>query len=405
MRKFIGLALLFVMLVGAVAVPAMQKRGGRDVEIGAVERRQIKSSVISSGVLNFEDQVQLSPEVIGTVVSVNVKEGDFVTAGDLLLRIDDRTLRSQVDEQEAVVRMQRLNLSQSGVAAELRQQQFARIENLAKSGFATRAVYEEVDSGLSASRLETKASAERLFQAQAALQLAKRQLAKTAVRSPASGTVVAVNIKTGETAVPSSIGIAGSSLMTIANVDSLIAEVNVGEADIAAVRPGQEVSITAAAYPDRPLKGVIRSLAISPRRESASLGLGGGSQARTYTVKVEISRPQGMALRPGMSCRAEIFTKQVNRSIAVPIQAVLSTADDKTEFDQKEARKRGGEHYVFAVNGSRVVRRVVKLGVSDDSYQEIVSGLKPGDRVVVGPYRELKFLRDGDSIRTKARQS
>jgi HlyD family secretion protein len=405
MKKFIGLAVLLVMLVAAVAIPVMQKRGGRDVEIGAVERRQIKSSVISSGVLNFEDQVQLSPEVIGTVLAVAVKEGDFVTQGDLLLRIDDRTLRSEVAEYAAVVRMQQANLSQSGVTANLRQQQFARDENLANRGFATRAVYEELGSGVSASRLEAKASGERLVQAQAALQRAQSQLAKTAVRSPASGTVVAVNIKSGETAVPSSIGIAGSSLMTIANINSLIAEVNVGEADIASVRPGQEVSITAAAYPDRPLKGVIRSLAISPKREGQSLSLGGGSQARTYTVKVELSRPEGMVLRPGMSCRAEIFTRQVNQSAAVPIQAVLSTADDKSEFDQKEARKRGGEHYVFAVNGSRVVRRVVKLGLSDDSYQEIVSGLKPGDRVVVGPYRELKFLRDGDPIRTKAKQS
>ena len=405
MTRFVGLALLLVMLVGAVAVPVMQRGGGREVEIGLVERRQIKSSVISSGVLNFEDQVQLSPEVIGTVLTVAVKEGDFVNRGDMLLRIDDRTLHSAVAEHAAVVRMQQLNLSQSRVAARLRQQQFTRVENLASRGFATRAAYDEVHSGLSAARLEAEASGERLVQSQAALQRAQSQLAKTAVRAPAAGTVVAVNIKPGETAVPSSIGIAGSSLMTIANVDSLIAEVNVGESDIAAVRAGQEVSITAAAYPDRPLKGVIRSLALSPKREAQSLSLGGGSQARTYTVKVELNRPQGMVLRPGMSCRAEIFTRQVDRSTAVPIQAVLSTADDKTEFDQKDARKRGGEHYVFVVDGSRVVRRVVRLGLSDDSYQEIVSGLRPGDRVVVGPYRELKFLRDGDSIRARAKQS
>ena len=120
MTRFVGLALLLVMLVGAVAVPVMQRGGGREVEIGLVERRQIKSSVISSGVLNFEDQVQLSPEVIGTVLTVAVKEGDFVNRGDMLLRIDDRTLHSAVAEHAAVVRMQQLNLSQTAVSARIR---------------------------------------------------------------------------------------------------------------------------------------------------------------------------------------------------------------------------------------------------------------------------------------------
>ena len=195
--------------------------------------------------------------------------------------------------------MQQANLSQSGVTANLRQQQFARIENLANRGFATRAVYDELGSGVSASRLEAKASGERLVQAQAALQRAQRQLAKTAVRSPASGTVVGVNIKSAKPRA-SSIGMPARSRLALANVNSsspsnVARRTSPRSARTGSVDPSR-------AYPDRPRRRH-RSCHLA---ETEAHRCRGGSQARTYTVKgAEPARD--MVLRPEF-LPAEIFT-------------------------------------------------------------------------------------------------
>ncbi|MDQ0248325.1 HlyD family secretion protein [Sphingomonas kyeonggiensis] len=407
-RRIIGPAVLGLVILLAALVPRLTRGEERTVDLETAAVRQVSTSIISSGVLNFENRVQLSPEVIGAVLKIYVKEGDTVRKGDLLLRIDDRTLRTAVAEQMAVVRSQRLSVQQSQVSANLRRQEFGRVQRLSSNGFATVSLLDQSQSALRTAQLDIASSSERLRQAEAALQRTQRELAKTLVRAPSDGTVVAVNIKEGETAVPSSIGIAGSSLMTIANLDSLIAEIDVGEADIAAVRPGQKVAITAAGMSDRQIEGLITSLAISPRQDERAMAVSGGSnQARTYTVKAMLPASARLAFRPGMTCRAEIYTRTGGRTVALPVQAVLSESDAETGQPRRGAEDsapraaKGDQRYIFVNDGGVARRRTVTIGLSDDSFQQVISGLKPGERVVVGPYRELKFLKDGDRIRTK----
>jgi HlyD family secretion protein len=399
-KHYVGIVALFAILGVPVASKIFGSAEARIVQIDTARERVVRASTLASGSLSYAEQAQLSPELIGKVLQVLVKEGDQVGAGQAVLLIDDRTLRAEVAQQEAAVRMQNLKIQQQAAALAHRERQYARAQTLAESGFVTRTSFDDAQYAVQLAQLQLNESRESLDQGIAGLHQAREQLSKTVVRAPAAGTVIAVNIKVGETAVPSSIGIAGSSLLTIANTDTLLADVNVDESDIAGIRIGQQVEIRAAAFPDLIMRGEIETIPISPKRDALAGAAMGSSQARSYTVKVRLQPTSGIVLRPGMSCRAEIFSSTVPRAMTVPIQAVLSAEPD--EESDRSARAKSAdlaaEHHVFVLRDGHAYKRSVKLGVSDDSVQEIVSGLKRGERVVIGPYKDLRYLLEGEAV-------
>jgi HlyD family secretion protein len=225
-------------------------------------------------------------------------------------------------------------------------------------------------------------SKEQLEQARALLDQQEDRLSKTRVYAPIDGTVTTLDIKVGETAIASSTNIPGSSLMTIANPASIHTEVHVDEADIANVEIGQKARVYAIAYPDLPVEGIVESIAVSAK-------IAEGQQGQSFAIKIRLLEPEKITLRPGMTCRAEIFTATKGDVIAAPIQAILVEEDLTTDAVSRD---------VFVNRDGRAVKVAVQVGLSDDTYQEIVSGLSSGDEVVTGPDRVLRALEDGDRI-------
>jgi HlyD family secretion protein len=242
--------------------------------------------------------------------------------------------------------------------------------------------FDNATNALRLAEIDLRSSRESLSQARAQLEQAEDRLAKTRAYSPLDGTVTSLDIKVGETAVSSSTNIPGSSLMTIADPSSLHTEVNVDEADIANIAVGQEALVYAIAYPDAPVRGVIDSIAVSAK-------VAEGQQGLSFAVKIKLHDTDEIVLRPGMSCRAEIFTETKEGTLAVPIQAII-VDEDLTE-DETTYR-------AFIADGDRAVEREVEVGLSDDTYWEIVDGLSEGQTIIVGPDRVLRNLDDGDRI-------
>jgi HlyD family secretion protein len=388
-------------VVALIAVPVLLKRtgggdSGKPVEVEAAASRTVRASILASGNLVFREQSQLSPEVIGKVRAVLVDEGQQVEQGQVVLQLDEQVYRAEVAQAEAFVRQQRINIERQQLNVANQQRAFRRSEEVHRRKLIDDARNDEARHAYEMAEVELRASRETLQQAEAQLAQARERLAKTEIRAPIAGTVMAVAIKVGETAVASSTGIAGSSLMTIADVDSLMTEVNVDEADIARIAVGQEVAVFAAAFPETALRGTVESIPLSPR-SSGVAAAAGSSLARSYSVKVRLERPAELALRPGMTCRAEIYTSGGGEVLAVPVQAVLSNNSAQTEVASGKPAPEE-EHHVFVAVDGKAERRVVKVGVSDDSHQEIRAGLQPGERVVVGPYKVLRHLKAGEAL-------
>ncbi len=406
-RKYVvGIGLAGLLCV-PVAMKLLRSEPAKAVEVEKIAYRDIKSSILASGHLLYEEQVLLSPEVIGKVSTVFVKEGQQVTKGDLLLHLDDQSYRAEVAQQEAAVRQQRIAIEQQQLNVQNQENQFKRKIELHKVKMISDVVIDDARYAVDAAKIELRNSRSRLEQVEAILRQSGERLAKTNIRAPISGTITALDIKVGETAVASQVSIAGSSLMTIANTATMFTEVNVDEADIGKVAVGQEVAIHTAAYPDVAIKGEVMTIPLSPKANAPGQGQGGASQSRNYNIKVKLSDTKKLALRPGMTCRAEIFTASSGKSLALPLQAVLSNNDENVELAPKKGDKKAKievktENYVFLNKDGKAEKRIVTIGVSDDSQQQILTGVVAGDAVITGPYKILRHLKQGDRIKVEA---
>lgn len=401
-------------LAALLCVPLIMKmtRGEADkiVEMEKIGYRDIKSSILASGHLLYEEQVLLSPEVIGKVSTLLVKEGEQVSKGQLLMHLDDQSYRAEVAQQEAAVRQQRIAIEQQQLNVKNQENQYRRKIELHKMKMIADAAIDDARYAVELARIDLRNSRSRLEQVEAILKQSNERLAKTNIRAPISGTITALNIKVGETAVASQVSIAGSSLMTIANTATMITEVNVDEADIGNVVVGQEVAIHTAAYPNVAIKGHVLAIPLSPKQSTGPQGQGSASLSRNYNIKVKLADTKNLILRPGMTCRAEIFTASSGKSLALPLQAVLSNNDENIELAPKKGSKKAKvevktENYVFLNNEGKAEKRVVTIGVSDDSQQEILTGVAAGDLVIVGPYKVLRHLKQGDPVASETAQA
>ncbi|HUQ52007.1 MAG TPA: efflux RND transporter periplasmic adaptor subunit, partial [Gammaproteobacteria bacterium] len=313
---------------------------------------------------------------------IYVDEGQKVKKGELVLQIDDQRLRAAVEQGQASVRMQEIAIQRQQLQVANLRTQWERSRGLHERKLIDENSFVTATNNLEIAEVDLMSSKESLEQARAQLDQQDDRLAKTRVYSPIDGTVTTLDIKVGETAIASSTNIPGSSLMTIANPASIHTEVNVDEADIANVSVGQMARVYAIAYPDQPVEGVVDSIAVSAK-------VAEGQQGQSFAIKIRLLDPEKITLRPGMTCRAEIFTATKGDVLAAPIQAILVDEDLTTDVVRRD---------VFVNRNGHASRVPVQVGLSDDTYQEIVSGLAVGDEVVTGPDRVLRALEDGDRI-------
>jgi HlyD family secretion protein len=389
-KKLMGAAVVVAFLAIPVAIKFSGKTAQHEAELARVEKLEIHPSILATGNLVFRQEVQLSAEVIGKVAAVLVKEGDKVARGQTLLRLDPTVYVAEVAQQEASRRNAAIAIERAQINLANQERGLERTGQLYKAKYIDISKYDDAVHQVDLARVELRASRETLEQAAALLSQSREHLAKTEVRAPIDGTVTAVPIKTGETAVASATGIAGSSLMTIADVGSIMAEVNVDEADVARVAVGQQAKVFPAAFPDQPVTGHVESVAMAPKNAMP----GAQSQGRSYVVKLRLDDPK-LALRSGMTCRVEIVVGNSAPKPAVPIQAVLNEEIAETGKDRERVKN---VSYVYVVQDGKVKKTTVELGLSDDANQEVTKGLAPGQTIAVGPARLLRELHDGDLV-------
>lgn len=383
-RKVWVFAGLAVLLVGVpLASKLMRGDGAKAVEAAPVATQAIRSSILASGALAYRNEVQLRSEVIGKVASVPVEEGDRVTAGDVIVQIDPEQFRAQVEQQEASVRLQEIAIERQQLLIENLERQVQRKRDIYGRQLMDADSFETAENELSLAHLDLRSRGENLSQARATLAQARDNLDKTTIRTPIAGIVIKLDVKPGEAVITGTTNIPGSTLAVIADPSVMLTEVRVDEADIAKVSLGQAAAIFAAAFPDTALPGVVETIATSAEQQP-------GQQALSFEVKIRLTDPGLVAVRPGMSCRAEIYTESSEDAVAVPVQAIRY--DEESEGDDAE------RPFVFVVENGKAVRRDIELGISSDSHTEVTSGLAVGETIVTGPFRILRHLQDGETV-------
>jgi HlyD family secretion protein len=360
-----------------------------EVEVAAVGRDDIVEKVSGPGVVYAESAVKISSSVMGRITGLAVEEGDYVGGGRLLLRIDDSQYRARLRQAEAghKAALARLDLAvtrEADAVAELE-----RMVRLKERDLVSTKDFDLAKSTAEVSRAEKHAAAEAAHEAEAMLEAARDDLAKTVIHAPISGTVTSLNVEEGEIAITGTMNNPGTVLMTISNLDTMEIRAEIDETDVAKVRPGQSVEISVDAFPDTVLVGSVSVVGSSS--SAAREGYARPDERSTFEVRIRImDRLEG--LRPGMTTTVDIVTAEEDSIVNVPLQALVLR---EVEKGNEESEREG----IFLVENGRSKFMPVRTGISDDKNIVVLDELPEDSRVVTGPFKVLRDLEDSTKVK------
>jgi HlyD family secretion protein len=445
--------LLYWIIGGVVAIIVLlviAKGSGKDdgtkVAIDKAAKKDIIEVVSASGKIFPEIEVKVSSDVSGEITDLTVEEGDSVKKGQVVARIYADIYGSMRDRAAASVSQQQAELANSSAAlnafkARLEQAKAAYDRNnellrqkvISRSEFETaEATYKAALSDYNAAQQRINSSRFGVASAQANLTEANKNLGRTTIVAPMSGTVSLLSVKKGERVVGTA-QMTGTEMLRIADMNTMEVQVDVGENDIPKVKYGDSAIIEVDAYNNRKFKGVVTQIASSSKgAATASAATSSAEQVTNYVVHIRIipesykdlidpENKRRFPFRPGMSANVDIQTRTEKQVLAIPINAVTTRnpADTAKQGDKakKDAAKpatpapaaadnAGNEkkdftEVVFILQKDNTVKMVeVTTGIQDDNNIRVVSGLKEGDEVVSGPYTAVsRTLENGKKVK------
>ncbi|OSZ78178.1 hypothetical protein CAP35_07920 [Chitinophagaceae bacterium IBVUCB1] len=417
-----GIALIIILIL-------IGKSGdkGTSVAIEKAAAHTITETVTASGKIYPETEVKISPEVSGEIIELNIAEGDSVHQGELMVRINPAIYNSLVTQSEANVQETRARvvnskemMEQAKATFEQAQANYNRNTKLYEDKVISAMEYEQVKANFlsakasfEAARANVSGGNYSVTAASAGLSQSRENLKRTTIVAPRTGVVSALNVKLGERVVGTA-QMAGTEMLTIADMSRIEVRVDVSETDIAKVKIGDTTMIEADAYRNRKFTGVVSKVSVSSKASGASQV--STDQVTNYTVHILIL-PSSYAdlsanlqkgrfvFKPGMSASVEIQTRRERDILSVPVNAV-TTRDWPDSLKKKKAAGETDEVrqvvFVYNAKDKKVSIRDVKTGIQDNEYIQITDGLKAGEEVVTAPYGAIaRTLKDKTTVKVK----
>ena len=453
---------LLLVIGGAVlASIRISERGITTIQTGKVARMDLTSIVTASGEIKPRNYINIGANTQGPapITAIYVKEGDRVKKGEVLARLAAVQPKADLNAQQAALNAA---LADSGASeasekaqddniavaqaqvdhdrADLEQKKMdlKRSKDLFDAKLIASQDYEakKVTYDLAVATLQSsiqKVEQARAARAQASAQLASAQkkvvqneamvsrssdvLAQYAATAPLDGVVTNLPVRVGETVVPGIQNSAASTIMTIADMSLITAELHVDETDIVSVKMGQPAEVSIDAIPNKTFKGrvieigdtaLLRSSGVAASQSQTS-----SQEAKDFKVVIALDIPEDM-VRPGLSCTAKITTATESHALAIPIQAL--TVREKGQLEQRKpgqspdmspaAQKTAKEEEqgVFVVHNGKAAFRQVATGITGATNVQVLSGVKEGDEIITGSYQVIRTIRNDAKVKVDNKQ-
>ncbi len=450
MKKILLIVGAVVLVGGIIAGSVWRAQAGyTKCLIGTVTRQDLVAVVSATGQIRPKVYVNVGANAIGRVTNLYAREGDKVHKGEIIATIENTQQGANVVGQEAAIAAARTDIN-SYLAAETSAQanvQHAQADLVQKKLAYQRAIalykdqvmsQQDYDTAVANYQLDVASVAQakdQLAQAiaqtasaraklktqQATLTYDKDVYNQTISIAPFDGVVTNEPVRQGEMVVPGIQDTAGSTIMTLADMSVVTAEVKVDETDIVNVQIGQEAQVTVDAIPGKTFKGHVTEVGdqalLRSTGQSTSETTSGVEEAKDFKVVVALDHPTD-ELRPGLSCEAKIITASKKNIVAIPIEALVMRdpkhlKDNPGHLQTVSAATNPNAGNPLApsplVQGVFVVRKVkgknrayfvpVKTGVTGATTIQVVNGLKPGDRIITGTYRVLRDMKEGSLVK------
>ncbi len=401
----LAFALIIVFLIVGKSTGLIGKKFKEKVTAESATQRTITELITANGKIKPEVEVKISSDVSGEVILLNVKEGDWVSKGQVLAKVQPDIYERNLERMEAAVKSAIANTEQARAQLNQKTLSFNRSKTLWEQKTISDSDFELAQVEYNVAKSNLDAATASLTSQQAALNEAHDQLYKTTIYSPMDGIVTVLNIEKGERVVGTA-QFEGTAIMTISNLKQMEVVVDVNENDIVKVETGDSCFIEVDAYLSTRFKGVVAQVANSAKSTGVS-----ADQITNFEVKVLVL-PESYAgltnrgkeneypFRPGMSATVDIQSQVRENVLSVPVQSVtmrtdtLSAEGSNITTDEKERKE-----VVFVVKDGKIEQRNIKSGIQDARYIEVIEGLEADEQVVSGPYSAIsRKLNDGMEV-------
>lgn len=392
------------------------KDEGKEVETSKVIASTIVETVSATGKIQPEIEVKISPEVSGEIILLNVKEGQVVKKGDLLVKINPDLYTSSYNRSISNLSGTKAGLTQSEASFKEAKANYDRNKTLYDKGVISKSDWDKAIASFEVAKATRQSSYYNVQSASASVNEAKDNLGRTTIYAPADGTISVLNVELGERVLGTQ-QMAGTELLRVANLNNMEVEVDVNENDIVKIKIGDEANVEVDAYLKKKFKGTVTSISNSASSTLTS------DQVTNFKVKVRILKESYQDLlegkpntyspfRPGMTATVDIITNTKPNVLSVPISSVVVKSDTTAVKDfkvedpneDKKATPKSDKRFecVFVKVGDKAKIRIIKTGIQDDTNIEVISGLQSGDVVITGPYTTVsKELNSGDKVKLK----
>jgi HlyD family secretion protein len=415
------------------------------VQTGKVAKQDLNSNVSASGEIKPKTYVNVGANAFGRITRLYVREGEHVKKGQMLAQLENvqpgadvaanraalEVARTDATAQDAALKTAQANLDRAQADLERAKLDYQRAEGLygakliAKAEFdAKKAAYDtavatvdQCRAGIAQAKAQLESASRRINQASASLVRSNDVLSKTEYPAPFDGIITNLPVREGETVVVGIQNSPGSTLMTLADMSVITAEVKVDETDIVNVKLGQPAEVTIDAMPKKIFHGnvteignnaVVRSTGVSTSQSNIA-----SQEAKDFKVVVTLSDPPEN-LRPGLSTTAKITTATKKDVVAIPIQAL--TVRQRGDLEKREGKKdkdavqaaspqlnpaKAKEEIqgVFVIRNKKAEFVPVETGIAGTTDIEVTNGLKPGDEIITGSYKVLRTLKNGATVK------
>ena len=451
----LGILLVLAVAGGVFASIKMNQRGIVTVQTGRASRQDLSAVVTASGEIKPKNYINIGANAQGILTGIMVKEGDHVRRGQVVARVEAVQAQADVAAQKATVNsaLADSDAAEAGLTVQddtiktnqasldraradldhakidldrsarlvkdklIAQQDFdskkASYDSASGAVREAQARLEQVKAQKTQNIAQLSSTQRRVTQYQAMLARSSDILAKHDSVAPLDGVVTNLPVRVGETVVPGVQNSSASTIMTIADMSLITAEVKVDETDIVNVSLNQSVDITIDAIPNRTFKGhvteigntaILRSTGVAASQSAVS-----SQEAKDFKVVIALDNPPD-EIRPGLSCTAKITTATRQKAVTIPLQAltVRQKGDLEPEkkgapppnFDPAAMKARKEEiQGVFVIDGDKAQFRKVETGITGSTDIEVTKGLNDGDQIVTGTYKVIRTLRNDTRIK------
>ena len=401
--------LFAAVMVGVIVLTAM--RSGTkavSVRIEPVQRRDLIASVTASGNVTPHTKVDLSSDITGKIVRLDVKEGQIVSKGQFLLQIDPQEAQANVERGAAALSAAKAAAAQAKASLIQAQKSYDRSMEIKKANaqLISDEQLEQLRTTVDVDQATLEAQQHLVDQNAAQLAQLKSALSKTTIFAPMAGRVTRLNVEGGETAIMGTLNKDAATLLTISDMSVLETKVKVDETDVARIGIGDSALVQIDAFPDTTFIGRVTKISNSSLKGATAAST---DQAVDYEVTVQLLN-QPPETRPDFSATAKIVTDSRKNVLSIPIIALtvrenegVQAGDTAIGLGKPKPKKEVGKkdvEGVFVVGAdNKVTFRPVRRGITGEKHFEVLAGLKEGEKIVAGTYQAIRELKDGALVK------